>query len=145
MRHLVLPLLLAPALLAQAPSAAEAKRADLRKLLGLMKAGDLAIQVMKDSLPAMKQAAPQVPEVFWSAFMAEFTPARMEEIALPVYEEMLTAEEVKAYLAFLSTPEGASIARKQPVIMKKSMEAGQKLGGEVAQQVAARLQAEGKL
>jgi hypothetical protein len=145
MRRLILPLFLAPALLAQAPSAAEAKRADIKKRLGIMKAGELGVQSIAQSLPSMKQAAPSVPPIFWDEFQKEFTAQRMEDLVVPVYEEVLTADEVKAYLAFLSTPTGASFARKQPVLLQKCMEAGQKLGAEVAQQVAARLQSEGKL
>lgn len=139
-----LPLLLAPALLAQAPDTAP-KREDVRALLRALRAGDNAVEAMKRSIPAMRQAMPQVPEAFWSAFAAEFSAQRMEDLALPIYEKHLTAAEVKALLAFFATPEGTSFARKQPLILAESMEAGQKLGQEVGQQVAQRLQKEGKL
>ncbi len=148
MRRLLL-ILLAPALWAQTPApidaAAAAKRADIQKIFAIAKVGEVAVRAMEQSLPALKEASPQVPEVFWTAFMAEFTPKRMEDLVLPIYEEVLTMEEVKAYLAYLSTPAGASMVRKQPLILQRSMDAGQKLGAEVGRKVVERLQAEGKL
>ena len=140
----LLPLLLAPTLLAQAPEAAP-RREDVRALLKALRAGENAVEAMNRSIPAMRQAMPQVPEAFWTAFAAEFTPQRMEDLAVPIYEKHLTAAEVKALRAFFATPEGASFARKQPLILAESMAAGQKLGQEVGQEVAARLQKEGKL
>lgn len=140
----LLPLLLAPALLAQAPDAAP-RREDVRALLRALHAGDNAVETMKRSIPAMRQAMPQVPEAFWDAFAAEFTAQRMEDLALPIYEKHLSAAKVKALLAFFATPEGASFARKQALIMAESMAAGQKLGEQVGREVAERLQREGKL
>lgn len=144
MRHALMILLALP-MCAQTPDAAAAKRADLKKIFAITKPGDAGVQSMKQSLPALKQASPQIPDVFWDAFLAEFNAQKVEELILPIYEDNLTAGEVKAYLAFLGTPEGASVARKQPLILKQAMEAGQKLGEQVGREVAERLHAEGKL
>lgn len=144
MRALAVALCLPAALLAQAPPSAP-KREDVRALLRVLKVGENAVAAMQRSVPAMRQAMPQVPESFWSAFTAEFTPQRMEDLALPIYEQQLTDAEVKALLGFFATPEGASFARKQPLILEASMAAGQKLGEQVGREVAQRLQAEGKL
>lgn len=144
MRALAVTLCLPAALLAQAPPSAP-KREDVRALLRVLKTGENAVASMQRSIPAMRQAMPQVPEAFWTAFAAEFTPQRMEDLALPIYEQQLSGAEVKALLAFFATPEGASFARKQPLILEASMVAGQKLGEQVGREVAERLQAEGKL
>lgn len=144
MRSLIFSIGLPAALLAQGAAPAP-KADDVRALLRVMKAGENAVAAMKRSIPAMRQAMPQVPETFWTAFTAEFTPQRMEDLALPIYEKHLTAAEVKALLAFYATPEGASFIRKQPLLQEESMLAGQKLGEQVGREVAERLQAEGKL
>jgi len=144
MRSLVLSICLPAALLAQGAAPAP-KADDVRALLRIMQAGENAVAAMKRSIPAMRQAMPQVPEAFWTAFTAEFTPQRMEDLALPIYAKHLTAAEVKALLAFYATPEGASFIRKQPLLQEESMLAGQKLGEQVGREVAERLQAEGKL
>ncbi len=132
-------------LLAQAPDAAAAKQADVRKLLHLIGAGENGVKAMKGAMEGQRQANPQIPEAFFTAFMAEFTPQRLEELALPIYDKHLTAAEVKALLAFYATPEGQSFIRKQGLILEESMLAGQKLGAEIGRAVAERLQAEGKL
>lgn len=125
--------------------AAGAKKAEVRKLLRLLGAGESGVKAMKGALAAQRQANPQIPEAFFTAFMAEFTAERLEDLAVPIYEKHLTAAEVRALLAFYATPEGQSFTRKQGVILEEAMLAGQKLGAQVGQEVAARLQAEGKL
>lgn len=132
-------------LLAQAPAVDTAKRGEVRKLLRLIGAGENGVKAMKGALDAQRQANPQIPEAFFTAFMAEFTAQRLEEMALPIYDKHLTAAEVKALLAFYATPEGQSFVRKQGLILEESMLAGQKLGAEIGREIATRLQAEGKL
>ncbi len=129
----------------QAPDPAPAKREDLRRLLHVIGAGENGVRTMKIALEGQRKANPQIPEAFFTAFEAEFTAQRLEDMALPIYDKHLTAAEVKALLAFYATPEGQSFAKKQGLIMEESMLAGQKLGEQVGRDVAARLQAEGKL
>jgi hypothetical protein len=128
------------------PGAAESPaRADIRKLLHLLRAGENGMQAMRTLAESQQKVNPQIPTAFWDAFLAEFTAERLVDTALPAYEKNLTPAEVKALIAFFSTPEGQSYARKQSQILQEAMEAGQKLGAQVGQEVAARLQKEGKL
>ena len=148
---LLLGLCLATGLGAQTPKTAPAseataqKRADIRKLLTLLGAGENGVKAMRATLEAQKEANPQIPEVFWTTFMQEFNAERIIETALPVYEKHLTDAELKALLAFYATPEGRSFAAKQGAIMAESLQAGQEAGKQIGQEVATRLQKEGKL
>jgi hypothetical protein len=137
--------------MAQAPApapvdaATAAKRADIRKLLDAMHAGETAAQGMRKMAEAMKATNKELPAEFWDAFMKEATPEKLAEIAVPVYERNLTAQEVKAYLAFASTPEGAAIMAKLPQMNAEAMQAGQAWGQELGLQLAQKLHAEGKM
>lgn len=125
--------------------AASAKQAEIRKLLRLLGAGESGVKAMKGALAAQRETNPQIPEAFFTAFEAAFTAERLEELVVPIYDKHLTAAEVKALLAFYATPEGKSFIRKQGLILEEAMLAGQKLGVQVGQEIAERLQAEGKL
>lgn len=144
--------LLSPTVLAaQAPAsaptdaAAEAKRADIRKLLNLMHTGEAGVAGMHRMVDAMKAANQQLPPEFWDEFLKAATAEKIVEISVPVYEKHLTAGEVKAYLAFAATPEGAAIMAKLPVINDEAMAAGQAWGQQLGLEVAQKLHAEGKL
>ncbi|HET8715914.1 MAG TPA: DUF2059 domain-containing protein [Holophagaceae bacterium] len=143
--------LLSPALVAQAPAsaptdaAAEAKRADIRKLLNLMHTGEAGVAGMHRMVDAMKATNQQLPAEFWDEFLKAATAEKIVEISVPVYEKHLTAGEVKAYLAFAATPEGAAIMAKLPVINDEAMAAGQAWGQQLGLEVAQKLHAEGKL
>lgn len=151
MRRALTLLLLSAALMAQAPAppaddaAAVAKRADIRKLLDTMHAGEVAAQSMQKMADAMKATNKELPPEFWDEFLKEATPEKLTEISVPVYEKNLTAQEVKAYLAFASTPDGASIMRKMPQITSEAMQAGQAWGQQLGMQIAQKLHAEGKM
>lgn len=147
MRRAALALLLVPGLMAQAPQPddAAARREEVRKLLKVMDAGNLAVQAMKQAAEAQKKTHPEIPDAFWEGMLKELTADRMVEIAEPVYERNFTREEVRALITFYSTPEGRAVMQKFPTVMKECMEAGQKVGAEVGKQVAERLHAEGKL
>ena len=153
MHRAVAAVLLPAALVAQAPaslapsaaSAAEAKRADIRKLLALMHVGEVGVAAMRRTVDAMRATNQQLPPEFWDEFLKAATADKLVEITIPVYEKHLTAAEVKAYLAFAATPEGASILGKLPVMTEESMAAGQAWGQQLGMEIAQKLHAEGKL
>ena len=151
MRRALTVLLLPAALMAQAPApaaddaAATAKRADIHKLLDAMHAGELGAQTMRKMAETLRTTNKDLPAEFWDEFLKEATPEKLTEISVPVYEKNLTAQEVKAYLAFASTPDGASIMRKLPQINSEAMEAGQAWGQRLGMQIAQKLHAEGKM
>jgi hypothetical protein len=151
MRRALTLLILPAALMAQAPAPAAddaatlAKRADIHKLLEVMHAGEAASQGMQKMAEAMKASNKELPTEFWDEFLKEATPEKLVDIAVPVYEKNLTAQEVKAYLAFAATPDGAAIMRKMPQITSEAMAAGQAWGQQLGLQIAQKLHAEGKM
>lgn len=135
---------------APAPTAAEqaeaaAKRADILKLLQAMHSGEMAAQGMRQMVTAMRESNKELPQEFWDEFLKAATPEKLTELVVPIYEEQLTHQEVKAYLAFVQTPDGASIVKKLPEVLKASMKAGQEWGRKLGLEIAQKLHEEGKM
>ncbi|MBS1766576.1 MAG: DUF2059 domain-containing protein [Acidobacteria bacterium] len=124
---------------------AAAKRADIRTLLDAMHAGELGVQAIQKMVGTMKATNTQLPAEFWDEFLKAATAEKLTEVAIPAYEQNLTHAEVKAYLAFIATPEGASIMKKLPLIQDEAMKAGQAWGQQMGLEIAQKLHAEGKL
>lgn len=127
-----------PALVAQAP--APPKREQARKLVELLRLGDIAVAEAKVGLEAQKKSDAKVPEGFWDAFMQELTPQRMaEELFVPLYEKTYTEAELKAAVAFYASPEGRSFSAKQAGLSEEARKAGERWGMEQAMKVMQRL------
>lgn len=124
---------------------AVAKRADIHKLLDAMHAGELGMQSIQKMVEALRATNKELPTEFWDEFLKAATPEALTEVALPAYEQNLTHAEVKAYLAFAATPEGASIMKKLPQVQAEAMKAGQAWGQQLGLQIAQKLHAEGKM
>jgi hypothetical protein len=143
-----LAMMVVPALLgAQAsPSGSpkdSAKSALIRQLLKEVRAADMAVTAMETSLPAQRAANPRIPAVFWDRFatLAHARVGQLEDILTVVYDRHFTTDELRQILAFYRSPIGHKLLDAQPSIMRESMlagqEWGQRLGVEVAQQLAA--------
>ena len=116
-----------------APSAPEALARELMHVSG---AGEMGKQMMVQMIPMLKQMQPDLPEDFWSEFVASVDPAEIEEFVVPVYVRNLTVEEMTAALEFYKSPAGQSLLRKMPQVMQESMAAGQAWGAELGERVA---------
>lgn len=134
-----------PQPLSAADPAPVPKQVLIQRLLKLSKAGELGLQAMQQAVAAQKQASPQIPEAFWTAFMKRFSVEQIEAMILPIYERHFNQKELQALLDFFETPAGRAFLDKQPIIQQESMEAGQALGEKIGGEVAKQLQAEGKL
>ena len=153
MRRIVFALLLPVALMAQAPAPAPltndaeavAKRTDIRKLLVAMHVGEVGSNSLRHMANTMKATSSALPEAFWDEYAAEATPEKLVEVSVPVYEKNLSHDEVKAYLAFVATPEGASIMSKMPQIASEATEVGVAFGKQLVADVKKKLKAEGKM
>ena len=137
-------MLLAPcgsALGRSAPSAE--KQEDIRRLMEVMGAGQMGLQMMNQMLGPMKEMMPEVPEEIWTRFIAKVDPGELTELIVPIYAEYFTHDEIKGLLAFYRTPLGKKVIATMPAIMQESMVAGQKWGEQLAQEVVDELKAEG--
>lgn len=116
-------------------TAEPASRDSIKELMRLTGSADIAIQMMNQMRPALKQLAPDAPESFWNDFMAGVNADEIENLIIPVYQRHLSAEDVQALNSFYQTPVGAKLIRMQPVIMQDTMEIGQAWGQDLARQV----------
>jgi len=151
MRTTIVPLaivmtLLAPcwSALGQSVPSAEMQE-DIRSLMEVMGAGNLAVQMMNQMLGPMKQAMPNVPEEFWAKFMAKLDMSEVIDMIVPIYAKYFTHDEIKQLLAFYRTPLGQKVIATLPAVIQESMLAGQKWGEQLGQQVVDELKAEGYL
>jgi len=128
------------------PSTAPAQDAtseQIEELLGVMNAGDMAIQVMYALIDQFEVMVPDVPASFWEDFMAKVDASTLDALIAPIYQRNFTAEEVVAMSEFYRTPVGQSMLAKMPVVMQESMAVGQEWGMQIAEELVAELQAEG--
>lgn len=126
-----------------APAATDDKVQKIEELLELTGSGDLGVQVMEGMLAQMKQALPDVPAEWWSAFMDKVDPQSLNALVVPIYEKHFSDEEIDAMLTFYRTPAGQSVVSKLPVIMQESMVAGQTWGEQLMKDVIGGLEEDG--
>ena len=132
-----------PAMAEDLNKADVAKRVDIQRLMTLTGAGDMGIQTMKQMITIYKQNNTGVPDKFWDDFMAEVNAEELVEMCVPSYEKHFTHDEIKGLIAFFETDLGKKMIEKQPLIMQECMEAGQKWGMKIGEQVAKKLKEEG--
>jgi len=134
---------LALALAAPAPAGAQKQPVDpataetVRRLLDLTGAARLALQTMEAMLPAQRQAMPQVPAVFWDAFMAHVRRdlPQLVDSLVPVYAAHFTLAQLQDLVRFYESPLGRRLAEMQPLIAQESMQVGQRWGALIGAQV----------
>ena len=114
---------------------------DIRTLLTLTGAGDLALQNMVVMLDQMKAVRPDIPDEFWVAFRAELRGEDLVEVLVPVYASHFSREEVRAMIAFYRTPVGQKLIAETPALTADAMAVGQEWGRALAIGVVQKMQA----
>ena len=123
---------------APAPAVDSVRLGLARELLEVTEADQAFYRGVELTLPGQKAANPRIPEVFWTEFMQRIKdglPGFTARVA-PIYAARLTADDLRAIIAFYRTPAGQHFAREQVDLARGLMEEGQKWGAEVAAQVA---------
>jgi uncharacterized protein len=171
MRRLILALILSAAAImaagglgpgarAQEPEGAGAavdsgKARDIERLLRAMRAGELGIQMVEEVMPQImgmfEMSLAAVPgvrrdmarRILEEEMRKEFQPEKLITALVPIYDRLLSAEDVKALLAFWESPAGARYAAVQPQILKESSAAGDTLALAVATRAVQRMADEG--
>lgn len=135
------PAATAPA--ASAPSASgtvdPAKVADIRKLMELTGAGEQARQAISNLLNQLRQRAPQVDDKFVEDIMKEVKIEELLDIMVPVYDRHLTHDDVKAQIAFYSSPAGQRVLKAQPGIAADRITVQQGWVQKINQKIRAKL------
>ena len=119
------------------------KTVDIRTLLTLTQAGEMAVQMMQEMLNSYRQGLPQVPDEFWAGFAKKIKTEDLVDMLVPVYDRHLTHSEVVSLIGFFEGPVGKKLISVQPSIMKESMQVGQQWGEKISNEVTAELQKKG--
>lgn len=119
------------------------KTADIRTLLTLTQAGEMAVQMMQEMLNSYRQGLPKVPDEFWVGLAKKIKTEDLVDMLVPIYERYLTHSEVVTLIGFFESPVGKKLISVQPSIMKESMQVGQQWGDKIGNEVTAELQKKG--
>lgn len=134
-------------------AAKEEKLRDIRRLLELTRGAELGKQIVVQSLEQMRGSLAFLPDegrakvlkIFEEEMLKEFTQERMLDLVAPIYDEHLSAEDVKALIAFYETPTGRRLVDVLPLIVRESYEAGTARGREAVRRAMTRVAEEGLL
>lgn len=115
------------------------KRDDIRRLLELTGAVQLAEQVADPLFDAFQKAAPQVPTEMWAKLRERIDYDELLRSIIDVYEEELSHDDIVAMIRFYESPHGSRFAKAMPTMTAKSQEIGRQYGERVAREVIAEL------
>jgi len=121
------------------------RAAVIGQLLDATHAADQVFNVMEAGLPAMRQATPDVPALFWDRFVAQARARRQELLAalVPLYARTFELSELEALVQFYKSPLGQRLIDVQPVLARESMQVGQSWGARIGADVGQQLEREG--
>ena len=114
----------------------EEKRRDIQRLLELTKAADIGTQVIQQMMDSMRanfamppsETREKVFKTFEEELTKEFSREKLMEAVLSIYDEHLSAEDVKGLIAFYESPLGQRTVNVLPSIARESYEEGARRG-----------------
>jgi hypothetical protein len=148
--------------LAHADALTQAKAQDIKQLMQITGSGNLARQyaaaISQQMFAGLKAARPDIPEraltVMNTTLLAFFSekmnaPGGLMDQIVPIYDKNFSQQEIRDVIAFYNTPTGKKVIQVLPVVLRQSIEAGQKwgqtMGPEIQARVVAALDKEGLL
>lgn len=111
--------------------AAEPTPEQIDRLLDVMNAGEMGIQMMTTMIQQFQMMMPEVPAEYWEEFLARVAAEDLNDIVAPIYQRHFTEEEVMAMTDFYESPIGQVVLSKMPVVLEESMAAGQVWGEQI--------------
>lgn len=123
------------------PKSEKEKKA--RLLMELTGAANVGKQTMDGMLDHFSKT-PGVPENFVKKFKELARPQDLVEMVVPIYLKHLDEPTLDSVIAFYKSEAGVRLMKAQPLMVKESMEAGQKWGQDLATKVLQALQDEEK-
>lgn len=122
----------------------QAKQDDIRKLLQVTGAGNLATQTMtemeKGMKPLITNALPpgdyreKLVDLFFEKFHSKLEPNTLTELIVPIYDKYLTDQDIKALIQLYQTPIGQKLITILPKVTAESQAAGEKWGQQLGRQ-----------
>jgi uncharacterized protein len=121
-----------------------AKETDIRQLLELTHAGDVAIQAMTGMEGNMKlllthslppgEYRERLVDLFFLKFKSKIAPAQIVDLIVPVYDKYFSDQEIKDLIRFYGTPTGQKMAGVQGQLAAELQQTGSKWGEELGRQ-----------
>lgn len=125
------------------PDVPPEKEQAIRKLIEMIGAGDLGVQVREQLLGQIRSVYPQVPESLWAEFAESLDPAELTGLTIPIYDRHFTMEELQALIDFYTTPVGQQVVKKLPLVAQESNAIAQQWGETKALEIVQRLAEQG--
>lgn len=113
------------------------KMGNIRKLMALTPLRAMCLALFDQYQSILQKAAPGFPKDLWDSFKND-TVAQMLDMAIPLYDENFTAEEIAAFLEFYQQPAGQSVMNKMPTIAGNMAKVGADWGELLAGNAAAK-------
>jgi hypothetical protein len=127
----------------ESSSVSSVKETKIRELLRATGAGNLAAQVMNQTIASFKKSMPDVSEKFWEGLRAEVKTEELEQKIIPIYAKHFDEVELQGLIEFYSSPLGRKVVSELPAVVQESFVVGQEWGREIAARVLARLKEKG--
>ena len=122
----------------------EAKKADIRQLLEITGAANLATQTMDDMEKTMRPmiagALPpgeyrdKLVDLFFEKFRAKRSPEHLMDIIVPIYAKYYSDDDIKELIAMYQTPIGRKMLNTLPQIAAESQAAGKAWGEQIGRE-----------
>jgi len=116
---------------------------DALRLVRMSGSTDAGLQMMSSMMEQFRGMVPQVPAEFWDRMLERLDTEELERLVVEVWDRHFTHQDIIEIIAFYESPVGRKLVRKQPEILAESMEAGQRWGEQIAQEIVEELQAMG--
>lgn len=133
----------------QTPVAPE-KAENIRRLLELTGAHNLAQQVIEQMLSSLRDSVPteqpeirdKVIKIYEEEMKRSFTVEKLNAYIIPIYDKYFTGDEVIALIAFYESSLGKKVVGVLPQVYTEASAAGEKLGVEVQERAMERIKNE---
>ena len=122
----------------------EAKKADIRQLLEITGAANLATQTMddmeKNMRPMISGALPpgeyrdKLVDLFFEKFRTKRNPEHLMDIIVPIYAKYYSDDDIKELIAMYQTPIGRKMLTVLPQIAAESTAAGKTWGEQIGRE-----------
>jgi len=126
---------------AESPNIDPAKEADIRKLLELTGAKELALQTMQNMegsiRPLLTNSLPpgeyreQLITLFFEKFHTKVVGNDLLDLIIPIYDKHFSSQEIAGLIQFYRTPLGKKLAEAMPQLTDEAQQAGQKWGEDI--------------
>jgi hypothetical protein len=128
------------------------KEARIRELMDLTGAKNLGQQLIDAGMEQFRSSvldsqpdnprAKQFVDAFVTRFQKHFDPTALTDRIIPIYDQYLTAEDLKGLLDYYRSPLGQRMLKALPDVARESQAAGYTLGQKAAQDTMEELKAD---